>query len=88
MPTELELEALTAWTPSQQAALNHRMLAEQARRDADAEEGDKKKKDKKDKKDTNKDKPEQVTAQVVLGGLVRPRFMPANTDESAHPSIV
>jgi hypothetical protein len=73
--TELERGALEAWTPAQQAALNHSHMAEQLRRDeerAAKEEADEKKKEKEKgkKKDEGGIKIETITTEAVLGDLV------------------
>jgi hypothetical protein len=76
-PTELQAGALNAWTPTQQAALYHRHLAEQMARDeAKAEDEEKKRKkeeedEKRGKKKKGKEKAEDVKAGEVVDGLVR-----------------
>ena len=78
--TELELGALSAWTPAQQAALNHSHMAEQLRRDEERDKKDeaekKKKKDKekaKGKKGNDGIRIETITTEAVLGDLVSRR---------------
>ena len=71
--SELEMGALTAWTPAQQAALNHSHMAEQLRRDEEREameEAAKKKKKAKGKSADDGIKVDKITTEAVLADLV------------------
>ena len=91
--TELERGALEAWTPAQQAALNHTHMAEQLKRDeerAAKEDAEKKKKmerEKGKKKDDGGIKVETITTEAVLGDLVSPTCTRTFTRPAFHEEL-